>query len=107
MIFVSLKIKVKKAGGVRPTAKRLGLPPSNISEHLTMLNGLPSILFLEMAKKHKIPFKGKGSPDTHTLLYIAKLKLTKERLDELANILDKKGKDVLHKELEQYRTEND
>jgi len=84
----NLNMIASKSGGIRATARRLGISPSGVSEYLTMLEGLSSKKMRMALRKQGIPYKGKGSSDPHSMLGIAKMKLGKDKLDELAEVLN-------------------
>lgn len=97
-------IASRLGAGVRGTAKKLGITPSGLSEYLTMLEGLPSKKMREAIKSFHVPFKGKSSSDPHSALGIAKMKLPKDKLDELAEVLNTKGVQELWQQIDQLTT---
>jgi len=88
---------VSRSGGkIRATARKLGgISASGLSEYLTMLQGLPSQKMRDVIRKYEIPFKGKGSSDPHSALGLAKMKLDKEKLDELTEVAENGGVQAL------------
>ena len=96
----NLNMIASKSGGIRATARRLGISPSGVSEYLTMLEGLSSKKIMEALRKYNIPYKGKSSSDPHSMLGIAKMKLGKEKLDELAETLENEGAEALYQQID-------
>ena len=93
-------IASRLGSGIRGTAKKLGITPSGLSEYLTMLEGLPSHNIRDAIKKCGVPFKGKGSSDPHSALGLAKMRLPKEKLDELAETLNKEGIQAFYQKMD-------
>lgn len=92
----NLNLIASHSGGkIRATAQRLGISASGLSEYLTMLQGLPSQKMRDVIRKYEIPFKGKGSSDPHSALGLAKMKLDKEKLDELTEVAENGGVQAL------------
>ena len=91
-------------GGIRATAKRLGISAGGLSEYLTMLRGLPSEKMRKVIRRFNVPFKGRGSSDPHSALGIAKLKLDKNKLDELAELALNDGVEELWSKVAELTT---
>jgi len=100
----NLNIIASKSGGIRATARRLGISASGVSEYLTMLEGLSSKKMREAFRKYNIPYKGKSSSDSHSMLGIAKMKLGKDKLDDLAEVLMNDGVQALYNKIDSMVT---
>jgi len=100
----NLNMIASKSGGIRATARRLGISASGVSEYLTMLEGLSSKKMREAFRKYNIPYKGKSSSDSHSMLGIAKMKLGKDKLDDLAEVLMNDGVQALYNKIDSMVT---
>lgn len=76
--------------GLRGTARRLGMPPSTLSEWLKVLKLTPKLQ--EAVKKGSMVFSDS--------LNLAKMKLSEERQDQLAEVLENEGYEAFQKAVE-------
>jgi len=79
--------------GIRATAKRLGMPASGLSQYLKLL--ILSQKLRNAIRKVDVPFMGKGTQDPYTIYGLAKLELSGEVQDELAEVLESEGVEAL------------
>jgi len=86
-------IASRGGGGIRATAKRLGMPASGLSQYLKLLS--LSQKLRNAIRKVDVPFMGKGTQDPYTIYGLAKLELSGEVQDELAEVLESGGVEAL------------
>lgn len=95
--------KVSGNQSIRSTAKRLNIGASTLSEYLTLLKGLTSTKMRNILRTGIIPYKGRSSTDPYSALSLAKLELSKEKLDELAQVLETEGVEEFWKQVQPYQ----
>lgn len=87
-------------GGLRQTAARLGMSPSTLSQYLKVLELAPRMR--EAVRKGLIPYMGKTG--TYSALGLAKLDLSTEKQEELAELLFKEGPKMLWAKIDEMQT---
>lgn len=101
----NLNIIVSGSGrSLRANAKRLGISTGGLSEYLTLLRGLPSEKIRDVIRRYNVSYKGYGKAGSHTALGIAKMRLSKEKLDELAKIAVSDGIEVMWSKVDEMTT---
>lgn len=91
-------IASRGGGGIRATAKRLGVAPSTVSQYLKLLT--LSDKMRKAVRDKLIPYMGKSGSDPHSALGLAKMVLSHERQDMLAETLLNGGKEALYGEID-------
>ncbi|MCW4015540.1 MAG: hypothetical protein NWF06_04150 [Candidatus Bathyarchaeota archaeon] len=98
------KLVAPMRGTIRIKAERIGLSPATLSQYMTILEGLTSQQLRTALKKHDIPYKGKSHNDPHSILGLAKLKLTKDKQEELAQTLTTEGTETFWTQIDTLST---